>query len=286
VTVELRPHAGNGLAAVVLSRSTSVQPADLPLEVVRYDMTPLVPLTKALDVLEDRLESESYASPAPVSNGTGSIGHRKSHVLQLGRGCSRIDVVLGKPARGVEAWLYDESRNLISHADGSSGATLFGCGDAGAARVDIEALVRGGPYALSLRTARRASDALLQHPLAASRLLVRLIASGMASSPEVIGDPVVLSLSAERLVTEDVLVPVGRCVALAVALGSGAQGIELRLVDSRTEEELDLVVGTHSASARACASGPTPSLSLRAEMRTATGAAPAVFSRRLLQGPR
>lgn len=285
VTVELRPHAGNGLAAVLVSHSTSVQEADLPLEVVRYDLTPLAALPVALAVLDDRLQEEPYGSPEPTLEGTGKVGHRQSHHLKLKQGCSRIDVVLGAPSRGVEAWLYDENRRLVAHADGGAGATLFACTVATDARLDVEPLARGGPYAISMRPARRASKALVEHPLVASRLLSRLGASGLANSPEIVGDPKAITLTDETLVTEEMLVPVGRCAAVAVAAGAGATGIELRLIDARTDAELELVVGTHSAAARVCA-GTSPSLALRAELRASVGAAPALFARRLLQGRR
>jgi hypothetical protein len=77
-------------------------------------------------------------------------------------------------------------------------------------------------------------------------------------------------------------VPVGRCVDFTLALGAGARGAEIRLVDAVGETELALSRGHHSTSARACALDRAGTLQVRAELRTQLGETEGLVATRML----
>ncbi|HEX4338137.1 MAG TPA: hypothetical protein VH062_19650 [Polyangiaceae bacterium] len=275
LTLELRPHAGRGLAAVVLSTTNDAKPlAELPGTVV-LDVPGDEPRAAAL--LAKTLTRAGYAAPLSVIRGTTGVGHRLSAALELPDGCSRLDVEAAEPSRGVDAWLWDGNGALVAHDDGGARATLFACGKEPHARLDVEAVAHPGPFAVELRPVAGAAPVLAQHPLAAGRLLGRLSEAGRIGTPRDLAPPRVVSLAPTRLVTDDTKVPPGQCVDVALALGPGAEGAELRLLDPETNEELALARGTYSALAEACAlDRPTP-LAVRLELRAAAGSGDALL---------
>jgi hypothetical protein len=76
---------------------------------------------------------------------------------------------------------------------------------------------------------------------------------GVARSARQAGTPTAIALDTTKLERRQVLVPVGRCVDLSLALGPGASGAELRVVDSKNAEQLQLARGALSTSTRICA---------------------------------
>jgi len=158
---------------------------------------------------------------------------------------------------------------------------LFACGGAAHAELDIEASAHPGPHAVELRAAKDAPAALVRAPLAAGRLLSRMHARGVAKSVAHAGAPKAVTVDETARATLDVTVPFGRCVEVALALGPGASGAEVRLVNSAGGEEIELGYGTESAAARACALAG-PSLTARAELRVQSGATTALVTTRML----
>ena len=82
------------------------------------------------------------------------------------------------------------------------------------------------------------------------------------------------------------LVPIRRCVDFTLALGSGASGAEIRLIDIGNGKELALARGTYSTSARACALRRPNTLRVRAELRCAVGQTEALLATRMLSPKR
>lgn len=282
ISIEIRPHAGRGLAVVVLSRSAEGGSLELDVDAVRFDVAPTADLSETRAKNAVRLESAGYRAPELVGEGALQVGRRTSLSVDLPAGCARIDVLSGTPVQGVQAWLWAADGSLISQDRGAGQLVLFACSRGGRGRLDTEALMRPGKYAVEMRDERETPKVLLAHPLAAGRLLSRMLARGVIRSAAQVGAPRVVSLEPTRLEAMDVLVPFGRCVDLTLALGAGAMGAELRLLDKEKDQELELVRGVFSASARACGLDRSNSLFVRAEMRVTTGATDALVVTRML----
>jgi len=284
ISVEIRPHAGRGLAAVVLSRLVAGSENDLDADALRYDLAPAGDLQSTRKKHELRLERVGYGRVKAklVSEGALEIGRRASVPLDLPSGCARLDVLSGAPVRGLEAWLWAADGSLLSTDRGGSQATLFACSRGGKARIDAEAMTRPGPYAIELRVEPDTPKLLDDHPLAAGRLLSRMTARGVIRGASQVGAPKLVALSATRMEQVELMVPMGRCVDLTLALGPGATGAEIRLVDSGSNRELALSRGTHSTSARACALDRAGTLNARAELRVAAGQTDGLIATRML----
>lgn len=279
LTIEVRPQAGRGLAAIVMSESRA---ASLEGRVSVLDLGPVGDLAETREKNSTVLESRGYQNAKSAGAGTLSIGRRESVALDLSEGCTRIDVLVGKPARGLEAWLWNAAQELVAHKRGNAQATLFACGKKGKTRLDLEALARGGPFAVETRKENEAPATLIEHPLAASRLLARMLSRGVIQRASQVTAAKVSQLSPSKQETLKVIVPFGRCMDVAVGLGPGATGAEVRLVNVANDQEIELGTGTDSAGARACALEGQKSLEVRAELRTVTGTASAVSATRML----
>jgi hypothetical protein len=282
LTVEIRPHAGRGVAAVVMSRTPAGGARDLDVRALAHDLAPIGDLGDTRSKNAARLDGQGYAPPKLISEGALAVGRRVSVNLDLPVGCARLDVLAARPVRGIETWLWSADGALLSRERGSGHATTFACVAAPAkARLDIEALTLPGKYAVEMRVEREVAGTLTAHPLAASRLISRMLSRGVAKSAREAGAPAAVSLSATQLERKDVFVPVGRCVDLSLALGAGASGAELRVIDAQTGKEVELARGTYSTSARACAL-ERGDLRARAELRVKVGATTALFATRML----
>jgi hypothetical protein len=274
LSIELRPHTGQGLCAIVLSRSAAgaereiagsfyaarVAPeAELPIERAQR--------SKALRVL-------GYAEPTTVGTGTADVGRRLSFPITLPDGCVRLDVIGGRPLAGMTADVWDASSNLVASGTAGEGPTLFACGKAGRARIDVEALSRPGPFAIEMRRERAANATLVSHPVAAGRVLAALNAKTDLVTAGVAGDAKVLALDPTSLKTFEFALADGRCSDIVVGLDSGGSGVDLRLVDGQSGEEFSLTRGRLLAQSRVCAAGRARNL--RAELRLGAGKADAL----------
>lgn len=282
VTIEVRPHAGRGLVAVVLSQSGPSAARDLLVPALRFDLAPVGDLAAARRALAARLEHAGYEQARLIGRGTLQVGRRASLALRLTKGCARVDVIAGRPAHGVKALLWAHDGSLIASNSGGPGAVLFVCSHGGQARLDVEATTRPGPYAVELRREGDTPAVLLDHPLAASRLLARMTERGVIQRASQLGAAKVVQLSPTKLYRTDVLVPVGRCVDLTLALGAGATGAELRLVDTADNKEIALSRGVEATSGRACALDAVGTLHARAELRATVGHTAGLFATRML----
>jgi hypothetical protein len=277
LTLELRPHAGRGLAALILS--TTSDPNALSATPSAVVLDPPEDDPRAAAAFARTLTRAGYGVPASTLRGVTGVGKRVSTPLDLPDGCSRIDVAVFAPARGVDAWLWDANGALIAHDDGSTRATLFACGREPHARLDVEPIARPGPYAVELRPAGGAPGVLGQHALAAGRLLGRLSEAGRVATPRDLPPPRVVSLAQGRLVMDEAKVPAGQCLDLALGLGAGAEGAEIRVVNAETSDDLSLTRGTYSTITEACALERNRPLDVRVELRVAAGSADALYAK-------
>jgi hypothetical protein len=282
VVFELRPHAGRGLAAAVTTSVPEPQAGESPgVPVVRYP-GPAGSLDEARRTLDARLAKSGYAGATFSSEGTAGMGKRASTGITLSGDCSRIDVV-GATAGGLDAWLWSPQGALLSHDEGGGHLVLVGCSGR-AARLDVEGLGESGAFFVVARPLVRTSKHFVAHPLAASRLLQRLLALDDADAGSGIGLPAtgnvpveVRSLTPNALSVEGGQIAEGTCVDVAVGLGTGAEGVELRIVATDGDEELAFARGTFSTVATACAPAGSRALQCRIEARVVAGATDALL---------
>jgi hypothetical protein len=279
LSIELRPHTGQGLCAIVLSRSAAGAEREIAGSFYAARVAPESELpieraqrSKALRVL-------GYADPTTVGTGTADVGRRLSFPITLPDGCVRIDVVGGRPLAGITADVWDASSNLIASGSAGEGPTLFACGKAGRARIDVEALSRPGPFAIEMRRERAATATLVSHPIAAGRVLSALNAKTDLVTAGVAGDAKVLALDPTSLKTFEFVLADGRCSDVVVGLDSGGSGVDLRLVDGQSGEEFSMTRGRLLAQSRVCAAGRARNL--RAELRLGAGKADALVVMRV-----
>jgi hypothetical protein len=228
------------------------------------------------------LERAGYARAKVISQGALEVGRRTSVPVELPAGCSRLDVLSGAPVRGIEAWLWAGDGTLVASDRGGAQATLFACTPGGKMRLDAEALMRPGRYAVELRREHRAPKLFEQAPLAAGRLLATMSARGAIQSSGGLGNaPELVQLSSTRLESLVLTLPPARCMDVTVALGPGARGVEARLLDAASGNELEYVRGTYSVSAKTCAGARAAPAKVRLELRVTTGDGAALVATRV-----
>ena len=280
VTFELRPHVGIGLAIAMLSRSREGTEADIDVETLRLDLYPTLGIAPERERRAAELTRLGLAAGKLVASGTLPLGQRKGVTFDLPAGCSRLDLVAGSPLRGVKAWLYADNGALLASATGPS-PVLWACVPvAGRVRLDAESLARPGPFALELRAEPGTPKTLVENSLAASRLLLRMIEHGVIGVARRVGAVYVHPVGPTALARQNLMVPVGRCLDVTGAIGTGASGFEIRLV-AADGREVALGSGEHSTSVRAC-TADAQSESLVAELRTTAGSATALLTAHLV----
>jgi hypothetical protein len=273
ITLELRPHAGIGLAVVMMSRSREGSEAQIDAAVQRLELFATGSVAEERKRRGSDLARAGYETGRVVASGTLPLGSRSSFSLDLPKCCVRIDWVSGEPLRGVDTWIYAADGSLLASDHGAL-PRLWRCGEAAKVRLDAEALSRPGPFAVELRHERGTPPLLEQHPLAASRLLARMIERGVISNARRVGAVYAHDLTSTALTRRELVLPFGRCLEVTLAIGAGGESPELRLV-RRDGTEVGSARGANTASVRACALGGRTGVEpdVFAEMRLAAGGA-------------
>ena len=268
-SLALRPHAGNGMVAVVMARS----PDTFPLEGrVRPDFVAYAaaePIDAATRGRNEALRAAGLGAPIATKSGFLGSSRRQTTWLDLTAACSRLDIVPGAPVGRVLAEAWDDLGSLLGSAENPSGTVLFVCAK-GRVRLDLEGRSAPGPFAVLVRPAGWVTSELGAHPLAASRLLAR-----SARGPRSLFEGAALSvrsiaLSSARLSSLEDEVPAGSCLQFTIGVEGDGSGVDLRIVDARSADEIDRGHGETAAGARACASGAAP-IRVRVEARSGHG---------------
>jgi len=272
VSFELRPRGGRGVAVLVLAQSDVGSTTEIE-EAVRIDRYATGSLEDARQKNDKRLDGLGYPQAKVVKTGTLQPGRLDSAAFALPKGCARLDILAAAPVRDVSVRLWSADDALIAESEARAAPVLFACSPGGKVRLDTESLARPGEYRVELRIEPEPAPLLQTSPLAASRLLGHMLEHGLIRSGTQAGKITLHHLSPEHLESERLLVPFGRCVDFTLALGAGATGAEVRLVDEQSGEELALSRGTNATSARLCAldarAGGT--IHARAELRVNAG---------------
>lgn len=280
IAIRSRPHAGRGLAALVVSTSAS---AEVNGGTARYDIRPEGELGARRKAHDARLARLGYGRSTLLREGELSTERRISIPVTLAPGCSRLDVLTAAPLRSLRAWLWDERGQLMADDVGGVDATLFACGPGTNARLDLDTASRGGAYAIEVRRAADAPGAARQSALAMGRLLRLLDARGRTPSFRRLPEVQVARVSNTQLARVSLLIPAGRCLELSAALDRGVSGLEVRLLDVTSPADeagpggTELGYGAHVATARMCAVKPARERHLIAELRANVGEGAALW---------
>jgi hypothetical protein len=104
-----------------------------------------------------------------------------------------------------------------------------------------------------MRKERWQSQAFLQKPLAASRMLARSADAPTFAVEGVLGDARTMSVDAGKRVTWEATTPVQTCVVTAVGAEGEGTGVTLVALDVASGEDLDRSHAASSARVRVCA---------------------------------
>lgn len=279
-TLQVRPHSGRGLAALVLARAAGDVAQDLSMRPEIAWVAPVLPLEAAKRARNALLAKSGYPAPAFAASGVLGLGRRITVPLEpkaFGATCGRIDVVAGAPLSLLEARVWGDGDALLADGEASSSLAMFACPH-GPARLELEARGRPGPYTVLVRPEPWQHPTLSAHPLASSRMLARAAVGQemLLSGKE--GAVRELALDAARTIswTEDV--PAGRCLRVAVGAQGDGAGIDLRAFEG-SDTEIDRAQAAHAASVRACAQ-ETPR-TVRFEVHASAGRLDAVLGERI-----
>jgi hypothetical protein len=280
IAIRSRPHAGRGLAALVVSSSSS---AEVGGGTARYDVRPEGDLRSRLVAHDARLARLGYGRSTLLREGSLSTERRISVPLSLAPGCSRLDVLTAAPLRSLRAWLWDPRGQLMADDVGGVDATLFACGPGTNARLDLDTASRGGGFAIQVRHVANAPAVAAANALGMGRLLRLLDARRRLTSFERLPEVQLARVSDSELARVSLLIPAGRCLELSAALDRGVSGLEVRLLDVTSAsdesepESAEIGYGSYAATARMCAVKPARDRNLVAELRANVGQGAALW---------
>jgi hypothetical protein len=281
--LQVRPHVGRGLVAVVVAKAKGDSAREM---LTRPDVAWVAsgqPLEATRAARERGLTSAGYGATMTTQTGRLQLGRRATIPIDLAAGpCSRVDVVAGAPLALVEASIWDDAGSLLASGDGGDGAVLFACGK-GKARVDIGTRGRPGPFAVLVRPERWKDTAFAGHPLAASRMLARSTGTAISVHEGKAGAVRHVVLEPAKRYTHDANIAAHHCLQVAVGVEGEGTGLELRMFDAVSGDELDRSHGQLSASVRACAGNTVRSI--RVEARATAGKLDAVIGERIIAQP-
>jgi len=252
-SVHLRPHVGNGLAAVVAAKMPLEDASELAEkpEMVWYATSRTVDQGKK--TLEGELGRVGYVAGTPVGGGSLALGRRASVTLDPTPGaCARVDVIAGSPLSSFAARVWDDHGLLVASGEGASQVALFLC-RAQKTQLELEARGRPGPFGVVMRKERWQSQAFLQKPLAASRMLARSADAPLFAVEGTLGDAKTLAVDASKRATWEAATPAQTCVVTAAGAEGEGTGVTLVALDAASNEEIDRSHAASSARVRVCA---------------------------------
>jgi hypothetical protein len=255
-SLRVRPHVGEGRAAIVLSRARPEHIDDLRVRPEIAWVGANQPLDRARAERDQALATRGYPPARLATTGVLSLGRRVSiplDIRSIGDACARVDVVAGAPLAWMDGHVWNDG-GLLSSGNASGSLVLFACAR-GVPNLELEALGRPGPFAVLVRSERWRDPAFASLPLAASRLL-----QDAAGGPDGIPDSGQarvrrLALEQARVVGWAEIIAPARCVRVTVAVQGEGAGVDLQAVDSGDETVLDRAESAEAASVRACARG-------------------------------
>ena len=277
LSVILRPRLASGLAALIIARSAVGTASELSSKVWIDAVTPVLPLEAALARHRQRTSGLKLEAAKALGGGLLKVGSQGSSAVQLQAGCSRLDVIGAAPLGHFSAELWRDDGLRLSVARGGQSAALFACNEsAAAAQLEVAALERAGRYVVEQRLDPKPPALLLVHPLAATRLLARLEASGQPVDAQAAAGVSLVELAADTRRERSVSAPANRCVEWIAAVGGSASDLRLRLTEHDGSARLG--AGQRVASVELCAGAKKANAKLG--ISVASGAAQLLLLRR------
>ena len=278
-SLQVRPHVGRGLVAVVVAKTKAGGARDLLTRPEVAWVAPAQPLEATRAARNAVLAKAGYAPPTSTQAGQLLLGRRATVPVEMAgaAGCTRIDVVAGAPLALVEVAVWDDAGSLLASNEGAGDATLFACGK-GKARVDLGTRGRPGPYAVLTRAERWKDPAFLAHPLAAGRMLGRAAIGPQSIHEGGAGTVRHAVLDSSHQFVQNATIPAGQCLRVAIGVEGEGTGLEARLFDTVTSEELDRSHAQNAVSLRGCSAGAARTV--RLEARATAGKLDAIISER------
>ena len=177
--------------------------------------------------------------------------------------------------------VWDDAGALLGSNDGGGDATVFACGK-GKARVDLATRGRPGPYVVLTRAERWKDAAFTAHPLAAGRMLGRAATSPQSVLEGAAGAVRAAVVDAGHQTVHNTAIAANACLNVAIGAEGEGTGLEARLFDAVSGEEIDRSHGQNTALLRACAGNATRSV--RVEVRATAGKLDVVIGERSVAG--
>ncbi len=278
-SLQIRPHVGRGLVAVVLGKTRAATAREMLAKPEVAWVASGQPLDTTRAARERALAKAGYGAVTTTQTGQLQLGRRATLPLSLpGKGCSRVDIVAGAPLALVDAAIWDDAGSLIASGDGADGAVLYACGTP-KIRVDLGTRGRPGPFAVLVRPEKWTDAIFSAHPLAAGRMLARSSAPTPSARDGKPGSVRQAVLDASKRYMYDANIAANQCLGVTIGVEGEGTGLELRLFDAVSGEELDRSHGQTSASVRSCAG--SAARSVRVEARASAGKLDAVIGDRL-----
>ena len=279
-SLQVRPHIGRGLVAVVVSKTKRDTARELSARPDVAWVAPSQPIEATRAAKNALLTKAGYGAASSSQNGQLQLGRRATVPVDLATGtCTRIDVVAGAPLALVDVAVWDDAGSLLASGDGPGDTALFACGK-GKARVDLGTRGRPGPFSILARPERWKDAAFSAHPLAAARMLGRAAAGPAALHEGNAGAVRAAVLDTSHQYTATIAIPASQCLKVAFGASGDGTGLEARLFDVTNNEEVDRSHGQTAASLQACA-GTAPR-NVRIEARATAGKLDVVIGERFV----
>jgi hypothetical protein len=252
-SLHLRPHVGSGLAAVVVAKLPIEEATELSDKPDTAWYATARTVDQAKKTLDGELARAGYTAGTNAGGGALTLGRRASLSLDpTPNACARVDVMAGTPLSLFDARVWDDRGALVASAEGSSQLALFVC-KAQKTQLELEARGRPGPFGVVMRKERWQSQAFMQKPLAASRMLARSADAPMFTVEGTLGDARAMTVDAAKRATWDASVAPQTCAVTAAGAEGDGTGITLVASDAASGEELDRSHAASSARVRVCA---------------------------------
>jgi hypothetical protein len=255
VTLQIRPHDGNGSVVLLVSRGTLEMGHATRQAIELGESQSLQLLT---DSEHKALEHLGY-SPAKIL-GSFQIerGFQHRFVAHARSGCTRFDVFAGAPSLGVQARIYSADGELLASDGGTQHFPLLACLP-GRITVVIEAVGRGGPVQVEQRQDVIDNPHAMNLPRAAARMFQRAYNLGLAKSFGQLSSVESISLADTKILERELTLAPGQCDGYLMSLDGDATGVDLRIIDTITDEVLGGEQHIDTAHADICApSGEKP----------------------------
>jgi len=252
-TLHLRPHVGSGLAAVVVAKLPIEEATELSETPQSAWYATARTVDQAKKTLDGELSRAGYAAGTNAGGGALTLGRRASLSLDpTPNACTRVDVMAGTPLSLFDARVWDDRGALVAAGEGASQIALFVC-KAQKTQLELEARGRPGPFGVVMRKERWQSQAFMQKPLAASRMLARSADAPMFTVEGTLGDARALVVDAAKRSTWEASVPPQTCSVTAAGAEGDGTGLTLVATDAASGDEIDRSHAASSARVRVCA---------------------------------